>query len=113
MATRKTTTTILKDGTTTTKTTGRSKRKPPVIDGEKYSDYKQTVHVFAVATMNKANDIVSMIDSILQYWPLGEFGMDLQAVKKVMCNTACFCNGLQRKVIGEHREISEEATIDF
>lgn len=113
MATKRTTTTFSADGEVITKTAGRSKRKPPVIDGEKYSDYKQTVHVFAVSTMNKANDIVSMIDSILQYWPLGEYAQDLAAVKKVMCNTACFCNGLQRKVIGEHREISEEATIDF
>ena len=114
MARTTTTTTIISaDGTTITKKSGRSKRKPPVINGEKYSDYKQTVHVFAVSVMNKANDIVSMIEDILGYWPLGEYGMDLQAIKKVMNNTSCFCNGLQRKVIGENREIPAEDGIDF
>lgn len=110
-----TTTTIKKDGSrTTTAKTRRKKSAPVIIDDTTYTDYRQCIHVFGVRVASVCQNLISTIDAITGYWPLGERNSKLAAIRHVMDRTACFSRNLTLDAItGKSTQDSAEEGIDF
>ncbi len=115
MSTKTTTTIIKRDGSTTTTTrTRRKKAAPVIIDDTTYTDYRQCIHVLGVRVATVCQELITTIDAITDYWPLGERNGNLAAIRHVMDRTACFSRNLTLSAItGNEVTNSAEEGIDF
>lgn len=103
------TTTILKKATTTRK----KKAAPVIIDNNKYTDYRQCIHVFGIRVATVCQELIDTIDQITGYWPLGERNDKLGIIRHVMDKTACFSRNLTMSAITGNPDIPAEDRIDF
>lgn len=112
----KTVTTIKKDGSKVTTTrTVRKKKGPPAIGGEEYTDYRQGFHLLCVNIQTICANMDSTISAFLKYYPYGEGKEKLEAIRKVLMQTACFAGQSRDWVIAgcPKRESPVEEGIDF